>query len=553
MRCSKAKELISLYLAPRGAGLSSRSRQALEAHMAVCEPCRRDCREGREVMALLRQYWQISADTRALLEGARPQGQNQTFGRTIRLRWGFSRAAAWTMATAACLVLGVLGWWAIPNRGTSRMGPKGPVASSGENAPLVIESTDDGRRVAAGATIQTSAQHLKSLVLNGRHQVAMNGSTSLSVEPLVEQGRTGCLVNLAVGEIYVHVEHDERPFLVRTPYGRAVITGTTFDVKATQTDTTLVVVEGSVRFESGGGVVQVHAGQQSMIAAASVPPSAPTTCDAIALTAWAGADRPLNQVARDISPRDTVPDDLPLFPSAVIQAALEGGSYAQWLVQNRDWFERQFPDIFRLKHALAQDGVEVDYPGLLLESALVWQFAYPPAGQDRLLAPEEEAILRAAHRHGKDMPWLKDRGLVPLVTSATDRQKRMGEAFTLWQNELALVVDSGKEVRRELLLNSLHACIYLRQTRSLVWLAIKADRYSAPNLSPTQRQTFLQAEVTLADRGVSDVIRLLTTERSVLPCDSDPYRQLVRRLHEAVTQMAQTERRWADGLVHSRP
>jgi hypothetical protein len=129
----------------------------------------------------------------------------------------------------------------------------------------------------------------------------------------------------------------------------------------------------------------------------------------------------------------------------------------------------------------------------------------------------------------------------------------MGEAFALWQNELALVVESGKEVPRELLLDALHACIYLRQTRSLVWLAIEADRYSAPHPSQTQLETLLLAEVTLADRGVSDVIRLLTTEGSLLPCDSDPYRQLVRRLYEAVTQIAQTERRGVDELAHSRP
>ena len=553
MRCRKAKALISLYLAPRGSGLSSRSRQALEAHMAVCEPCRRDCREGQEVTALLRQYWQISEDTRALLEGARPPGQNQAFGRTIGLHWSFSRAAAWTMAAAACLVLAVLGWWAIPNRGTSRTGPKGPVVSSGENTPLVIESTDDGRRIAAGAAIQTSAQHLKSLVLNGRHQVVMNGGTSLSVEPLVEQGRTGCLVNLAVGEIYVHVEHDGRPFLVRTLYGQAVITGTTFDVRATQAGMTLMVVEGRVQFESEGGVVQVIAGQQSLIATASAPPGAPTTCDAIALTAWAGADRRMAHVARDISPKEALPDDLPLFPSAAVLTDLEGVRYAQWLVQNRDWFERQFPDLFRLKQALVQEGVEVDYSDLLLESALVWQFAYPPAGPDRLLVPEEAAILKAAHCHGKDLPWLKDRGLLPLVTAATDRQKRMGEAFTLWQNELAMVVDSGKEVPRELLLDSLHACIYLRQTRSLIWLAIEADRYSVPNLVQMQLQTLLQTEVTLADCAVSDVLRLLTTERSLLACDSDAYRQLVQRLYEAVTPMTQTEGRLADATTARHP
>ncbi len=110
MRCRKAKELISLYLARRGSWPSPRDRRALEAHIAVCEPCRRDYQEGQEATALLRTYWQISEDTQALLKRARQQQQNESFGKTIRLHRSFTRAAAWTMVVAACLVIGVLRW-----------------------------------------------------------------------------------------------------------------------------------------------------------------------------------------------------------------------------------------------------------------------------------------------------------------------------------------------------------------------------------------------------------------------------------------------------------
>ena len=102
-------------------------------------------------------------------------------------------------------------------------------------------------------------------------------------------------------------------------------------------------------------------------------------------------------------------------------------------------------------------------------------------------------------------------------------------------------------------MNSLHTCVNLRQTRSLIWLAVETDRYSLPSLSKAELQALLQAEVTAADSGVSDVIRLLAAERAVLPCEGDEYRQLVRRLYEAITQMAQTEGRLADEMARSRP
>lgn len=557
MRCRKARELISFYLAPDDSWLSPKDRQALEAHIAVCVPCRRDFQETREAIRMLRDCWQISADTAVLLRKERQQERHGVSTRIIRLFGASRRVAAW--AVAACLVMGLLGRWACLNRQTCLPGPSHSVVFTSQDLPLVIESADGGH-IIAGAAIQTSTGEIKSLILNGRHQVMMNAGTKLSIEPLVKAGRIGCVVSLAVGEVYVHVEHDGNPFAVQTPHGNAVITGTTFDVKTTDAGTTLVVVEGSVRFDSleapsvrtsgGKRSVQVAAGQKSTISALDSP-SGPSACDPATLTAWAAADRSPSQVARDIRPEDFFPDDMAPFPSPGIRTDLSEISYDQWVKLNRDWFRRQFPEIFRLREALAQEGIEADYPELLLESAAVWQFAYPPAGQDRLLAADDVAIIRAANHHGKNVQWLKDRCLVPTAKTATDGQKQMKDAFTLWQNELATVVDSGKEVPRDFLLDSLHACVYLRQTRALVWLMVKADQYTLPDTPEAQLQTLLQSEVTTADGGVNDIIRLLAAERSMLPCDSDPYRQLVRKLCETITQMSQTEERLADEFVGS--
>lgn len=546
MRCRKARNLIAFYLAPDESWLSPEDRQALEAHMAVCESCRLDCEETAKGIALFQKYWHISPDTQALIDRA---NEREAAGLPVDPRWRFRRIIEIGIpasAVAACLAVLVLGGWLIASHLQRPNSSADAIASAEAEAPLVIASADGGR-IESGAVIETQAGQIDRLTLNGRHTIVMNADTRLSIEPLVAAGRVGCQVNLTLGEVYVHVEHDGNPFVVQTTHGRAVITGTTFDVKVTGAGTTLVVAEGSVRFESQAGMVQVAGGRQSTIVMTSSPPSMPATCDVVALTAWAGAGRSMSQVAQAIIPDDILPAHLPVVSTSSPRIDLETLDYIRWVDQNHDWFRLQFPEIFRLQDALAKEGIKADYTDLLLESGVLWQFAWPPAGRDRLLAAEEAPLIEAANRHGKDLQWLKDRGLLPIPPVAPDDQKRGMEAFTLWQSQIAAATEGGREAPVEDLLDSLHACAYLQRTRSLLWLAIEADRYSLSNVPMSELQALLQAEVTVADAGVSDVIQLLTAKRSVLPCDSDPYRQLVGELHETVVQMARTEGRLTDG------
>lgn len=128
------------------------------------------------------------------------------------------------------------------------------VANTG-NIPIPIPS---GEQI-------TSASQSKTLLINGKHKMIMNTNTVLAVEPLVEHGNIGCLVKLTSGQIYTDVEHDGNPFIVCIVHGKAVITGTTFDVKVTDDSTTLVVSEGTVQFESEKGTVKEVGGQTSRI------------------------------------------------------------------------------------------------------------------------------------------------------------------------------------------------------------------------------------------------------------------------------------------------
>jgi ferric-dicitrate binding protein FerR (iron transport regulator) len=280
MRCKKARELISLYVAPDDSCLSPNDRQALEAHMAVCEQCRENCRESREVIAVLQKYWQISADTATLLEKGR-QGSQHRISRIIKLHGVYRYVAV--LAVAACLGIAVLIDLVFTNQKSETIGHNQAVALTGKDLPLIIESADGGH-IAPGAMIQTSAGEIENLVINGRHRVVMNACTKLSIQSHWKADNAGCLMNLAFGEVYVHVEHDGHPFKVQTAHGRAVVTGTTFDVKATDTSTALVVVEGSVRFESEKDLVEVTSGQISKIIAHSAP-TRPISCKSVELTA----------------------------------------------------------------------------------------------------------------------------------------------------------------------------------------------------------------------------------------------------------------------------
>ncbi|MHC4364778.1 MAG: FecR domain-containing protein, partial [Planctomycetota bacterium] len=134
----------------------------------------------------------------------------------------------------------------------------------------------------------------------------MNSNTTLSIRPLAKDSRVGCLVSLTLGEILVHVEHDGNPFVVATPHGKALIAGTTFNIKATNNTTTLAVARGSVQFGTDITFVEVLSGRLSKIIGQSAP-TTPVLCDAAKLTAWATrhkTERILAQIAQPESYSD---------------------------------------------------------------------------------------------------------------------------------------------------------------------------------------------------------------------------------------------------------
>jgi transmembrane sensor len=67
------------------------------------------------------------------------------------------------------------------------------------------------------------------------------------------------------------VSQPEHPFTIRTHAGDAVVLGTRFDLQSREDDLRLLVIEGSVKLDAGGAVVEVEASQLAHAAASSPP------------------------------------------------------------------------------------------------------------------------------------------------------------------------------------------------------------------------------------------------------------------------------------------
>ncbi len=541
--------LISLYVGPEPSWLAARDRQALETHLAACAACRRDWQESREALGLLREYWQISEDTKVLLQRRRQSGRYGVGSRIVPLLTGRHVAAG---VVAAGLVFAVLGVWAVFPGKAPRIGLDRRVVVPGADRPLTVASAN-GALLASGTFIGTAAGETRHLVLNARHQIVMRGGTRLSCAPLVADGRTGCLVHLARGEIFARVEHDGNPFVVQTARGRAVITGTAFDIKMEPAGMTLAVVEGSVRFESAGGHVQVVAEQSSTIAATSAVPSTPARCDAGALTAWAKAGPNTTKTAQNTPADHSSLDDLfaTLSAQVEVQADLDKLDYRQWVEQKRGWFRQQFPWVFALQKALEQEGVPTDYPTLLRQSAAIWQFTYPLRDPGRPVEPNAGSLLRAASCYGRDEHWLARQGLLPSgLTDGAPRAKGP-EAFDQWAAALEAQVslcapDADSRVRAD----TVNACLYLINTRTLALLSLRHDSLEEAPRARGEIESLLQEQLRRLARCVrlscepgpprpgerlcqgSDQLRRLAAEIR----DTGPLEGQLRRYEEAISQ-----------------
>ena len=344
--------------------ISEEEQKALEEHLARCSDCAQEYAQTVTLMDLLRQHPDVLPVTEASPLAAR-------MGRANGLRFA-GTAAGIAVVLAAGLMFLQAGEDAHVNRSVAALPAPGPdctieqVAKDGARLPILYSS------------LQTSDKEIERFVLNGKHHLVLNRGTSLSVNSQTTNDRNGLLITLQRGEVHCVVAHDGNLFAVHTPHGKAVITGTVFNVKVKSTSSELVVKEGSVSFGSDRRMVDVRANRRSTLQR-HAGPSRPLPCDAKALTAWADESSPsldTELVLRKEQNLLTNLDTLLPYPESPID--LEAMDYESWVAQKRPWFRKQFPWIFTLQGVLAEGGVDADYPELLVESGDIWQIAYPP-------------------------------------------------------------------------------------------------------------------------------------------------------------------------------
>ena len=452
LSCRKAGLLISPYLAD-DPDLSAEQREAFEAHLAACPRCAHEYELSTEVVDFLQNHWTTSPDTLELMEraGLRPKGCRSAPGHEqwsaegrpqVAVRPWFARPSRIAAVAASIALLLGVAWLAVSRPGPPADRSNGTqgraVAQGAAAAEFTVERiTATGREALPLDEPITTGREPQELLLGGVHRVVMNADSTVTIgsraAALASGGTSGgggagaptsvgtsgvYLVLLAEGELYVEVVPGHA-FEVTTPNARVAVTGTRFNVIADEQLTNLALLKGSVRFSGLGddrrtvGAVDVAAGYASTVRGRAGP-TAPHKVDALAVTAW----------ARDLSTRNAVAslatEDIALDlgddwwqPSQPDPSTLD---YETWRDEHQDWFATQFPWIFQVQAALAeQHGIEADYIHLLMISGDIWQFHYPPSPRK---------LPRPRKLPGQAPPWEFDYPLTSFDPAAVERLAR---------------------------------------------------------------------------------------------------------------------------------
>ncbi|MHC4739941.1 MAG: FecR domain-containing protein [Planctomycetota bacterium] len=554
MNCKEAKLLIMPYLG-NDKDITGKEHRAFEQHLQSCARCAKEYEESQSLVSLIRKYRPLIENVPALIEERHPpanlymtveEGWRDLCRRCPDLaedpkRQKYLRLFYKISAAAACLLIGISAWLMFSPDSKPEIKQKVISQQGAFDSFLTVELVSDNSKttIPPGQKLETSANELKTLIIDNKHQIVMNADTVLTIRPLNVDKNYGCTVELASGQLYSQVKRNANPFIVKTSNGKAAITGTTFDISVADDSTTLVVSEGSVRFESKKGVVRVATGQISRIVGQSAP-TKPRACNTAEITAWATS----NQV--EILP--TKPDlhtthskhDHPglLIISGPID--LEAIDYEGWVAEKRDWFNSEFPWIFQLEEALVKEGIDVDYPQLLMQSGYIWQFVYPESSAKRVAFLDFKLLLEAVLPYGLDRRWLFKN--VPAAKYAIRIRKNTKDKFTSlkefeqWTASFEGAPESPEEPDSSIISRSLQAGTYLVNTRTLLWLGIK-NGISLDEFEDEEKLlSLLNQEIQAADRCIQTAI---AQSETTCPTKDDPLRA---RMIKEINVISESER-----------
>ena len=146
---------------------------------------------------------------------------------------------------------------------------------------------------------------------------------------------------------------------------------------------------------------------------------------------------------------------------------------------------------------------------------------YPGTTPQQIPIFRFDPLVRAAAKSGFDKPWLTAN--VPAAKSAIDKPAMEGiytgqKAFEHWASCFEKIRKSSETADSDTLLSSLHAAVYLANTRTLAWLSIANGKAGLPAEDNAKVLDLLQTEVNTANELIGRVIRLFAASAEQ-PCD----------------------------------
>ena len=548
--CQDTQELLALYAAcPEE--LSQDERDELAVHLSKCPSCSQDYEGMKIADNMLRANQDFLQDSEVFDNNSYDLTEVDLTDKELaelrfeamidraltrrKRRESKEKAARFRLilksatTIAACLRIGFLACFVAKQFNNKAMGPD--LTANQQNTVKIQDvSGNIAEIMAAGQLI--SADSRKTITINNNRQMILDEGTELFIDTY--QG-DGCIVKLDKGRIFTEVEHDGKPFIVETSHGRAVITGTTFNISNGSDFMDLVVVEGSVRFESAAGTVNVNGGYKSTIAKGTAPMN-PISCDTSLLTMWAKGH--VEKKIKSAESNESIQELVSLQPTCGAYCNLEDIDFEVWTEHRRGWFEREFPWTKRLQELLAAEKIEVDTIDLLIESADMLRFAWPEKSSRQLLAQDQKAIEQMAGQYGIEI-----KKLIP--TGHKDQKRKISsvKALEKWY-------DAISRNQNSLTIDSIHAATFLINTRSLTWYGVKSQKIKVKDRTDALEK--LQEQVKLAS-GVHEILnKMLLADINESVCSAAQYNEYVRDLKENISAMIEIEKELVKNEIKSK-
>ena len=265
--CSQVDGLLQAYIDEE---MAASERLIFEEHLGGCASCRLALQEQRANAAYLFEIFKekrLQEDMRARVLAHLPEMEAPHRSRRI---WTHDRPQGMRrilnlmpmLVPALLLVIGIALFYFWPAESTGR-----PIGMVMQQAGIATQSNPAGSSQAKASvnnlvypadSFATGPASTMMLSIAGPSAVKLAENSVLHVE-------TDRRLRLDEGTAWFNVSKDSRLFRVITPAGEVNVFGTTFNVVASPTSTTVTVVDGMVQVENDRAFVSLRAGERAEV------------------------------------------------------------------------------------------------------------------------------------------------------------------------------------------------------------------------------------------------------------------------------------------------